>query len=160
MRYFNLYSDILITKGANRILISDLQRETSELQPLELFEIIEELKTRSVEEILAFYDDASKQIVLEYLDYLTEREYGFITEGNWDTKFPPLSYEFQSPSTINDIFIELEDIAILGSLRNSIEKLAIKHIVIYSNKTLSFNDFCEIDHSASLVSDPVPSGAN
>lgn len=152
MRYFNLYSDILITKGANRILISDLQRNTSELQPLELFEIIDELKTKSVEETLAFYDDASKQIVLQYLDYLKEREYGFITEGNWDTKFPPLSYEFHSPNQLNDIFIELEDIAILSELKSAIEKLAIKHIVIYCNKALSFNDFCEIDsqfdHSA------------
>lgn len=145
MRYFNLYSDILITKGANRVLISDLQRSVSELQPLEFFDIIEELKTKSVEEILAFYDDASKQIVLEYIDYLKEREYGFITEGNWDIKFPPLSFEFHSPGWANDIFIELEEVAILGKLRSSIEKLGIKHIVIYSTKALSFNDFCEID---------------
>ena len=57
MKYFNLFSDILITKGVSRILISDLQRNESELQSLELYDIIEELKINSVEDVLSLYDD-------------------------------------------------------------------------------------------------------
>lgn len=145
MKYFNLFSDILITKGANRILISDLQRNVSELQPLELLEIIEELKTKSIEETLEAYEDESKEIVQEYLDFLLEKEYGFITSGSWDNNFLPLAYDFHSSNQLNDIYIELEDIAILNSIKDSIENLAIKHVVIYSSKVLSLSDFYEID---------------
>lgn len=62
MRYFNLFSNILITRGAGRILISDLQRNESELHTLELHEIIEELKTNAIEEVLGFYEDESREI--------------------------------------------------------------------------------------------------
>lgn len=146
MRYFNLFSDILITKGASRILISDLQRNVSELHSLELHEFIEELKTSAIEEVLGFYDDESKEIAQEYLDFLLEKEYGFITWGNWDHNFPPLSYDFHDYNIISDIFIELEDISVLNKIKHAIINLKIKHIVIYCSRDLSFDDFYEIDN--------------
>lgn len=73
MKYFNLFSNILITKGVTRILISDLQRNTSELYPLELDDLIKELKTASVEEVLKDYDQESHAAVQEYLDFLLEK---------------------------------------------------------------------------------------
>lgn len=74
MKYFNVFSNILFTKGATRILISDLQRNVSELMPLELYEIVEELKSNSIDEILDLYDNESKIIVEEYIDFLKEKE--------------------------------------------------------------------------------------
>ena len=91
MRYFNLFSNILITKGASRILISDLQRNTSELYPLELCDLIAELNKSSIEEVLTLYDNESKIIIQQYLDLLLEKEYGFITSGDWDKNFIPMS---------------------------------------------------------------------
>ena len=113
MNYFNLFSTILITKGATRILISDLQRNVSELYPLELHEVIIELKKYSIEDLLKNYDEESREIVQEYLSLLLEKEYGFITDKDWDRNFPPLSYEYHEPSTITNLFLEMEDIKIL-----------------------------------------------
>lgn len=146
MRYFNLFSDILITKGAGRILISDLQRNVSELHSLELYEIIEELKTNAIEDVLGFYGEESREIAQEYLDFLVEKEYGFITLADWDKNFPALSYDFHDYNIISDIFIELEDLSVLRKVKKSIENLEIKHVVIYCSKDLSFDDFCEIDN--------------
>ncbi|MBB6332842.1 SPASM domain peptide maturase of grasp-with-spasm system [Chryseobacterium sediminis] len=145
MKYFNLFSTILITKGASRILISDLQRNTSELYPLELYEIIVELKTSSIEATMANYDEESKEIVQEYLNLLLDKEYGFVTENDWDRNFPPLSYEYYEPSAITDLFIEMEDIDLLKKIKSSIENLGIKHLVIYSLKPLTTKEFIEID---------------
>lgn len=145
MRYFNLFSTIFITKGANRILVSDLQRNTSELYPLEFYDLIEELKKNSIEEILEIYDQDSQDIVHVYLEILLENEYGFITENDWDRNFPPLSYEYHEPNRMNDLFIEIEEISLLKRLRNSVENLEIRHLVIYSSKPLLLADFVNID---------------
>ncbi|UTX48143.1 grasp-with-spasm system SPASM domain peptide maturase [Chryseobacterium sp. MA9] len=145
MNYFNLFSNILITKGATRILISDLQRNVSELYPLELYEIIEEMKNHSLEDILKVYDKESRSIVQEYINLLLEKEYGFVTENDWDRNFPPLSYEYHEPSIITDLFIEMEDIELLKKINPSIENLGIKHLVIYSLKPLTIHEFIEID---------------
>ncbi|PTT31706.1 grasp-with-spasm system SPASM domain peptide maturase, partial [Chryseobacterium sp. HMWF028] len=135
------------TKGATRILISDLQRNTSELYPLELYEVIVELKTHSIEDMLKNYDEESREIVQEYLNLLLEKEYGFISKNDWDKNFPPLSYEYHEPSIITNVFIELEEISLLKKIKPSVEKLGISHLVIYSIKPLSAQEFIEIDET-------------
>jgi SPASM domain peptide maturase of grasp-with-spasm system len=145
MEYFNLFSTILITKGATRILISDLQRNASELYPLELYDLIAELKTHSIEDTLKDYDKESRSIVQEYINLLLEKEYGFVTEKDWDRNFPPLSYDYHEPSIITDLFVEMEDIELLKKIKPSIENLGSKHLVIYSIKPLTTKEFIEID---------------
>ncbi|WP_278354248.1 grasp-with-spasm system SPASM domain peptide maturase [Chryseobacterium gleum] len=145
MRYFNLFSNIYVTKGATRILISDLQRDTSELMPLELGEIIEELKNDSIENIIDCYDEDSKKLFEEYLNFLLEKEYGFISNNDWDRNFPPMSFEFQDSSKISNIFIEMNNISILEKIKESIENLDIRHLVIYCKKSLNFEEIKQID---------------
>lgn len=145
MRYFNLFSNILITKGAGRILISDLQRNISDLYPLELYDIIEELKNKSIENMSKDYDIESKQIIQEYIDLLLEKEYGFISNGDWDRNFPPISYEYSDSSPISNLFIETDSTSILDKIKHSIENLSVKHLVIYYTTNLSLDEFLEID---------------
>ncbi|WP_126653703.1 grasp-with-spasm system SPASM domain peptide maturase [Chryseobacterium aureum] len=145
MTYFNLFSNILPTKGPTRILISDLQRNTSELYPLELYEIIVELKSHSIEDMMRNYDEASKVIAQEYLSLLLEKEYGFISENDWDRNFPPLSYEYHDPGTINHIFIELEEMSVLHTIQSSVENLGIRHLVVYCLKPLTAKELIRID---------------
>lgn len=145
MTYFNLFSNILVTKGVNRILISDLQRNNSELYPIELYEIIEELKINSIENILQDYAEESQQIVQEYIDVLLEQEYGFLTNGDWNKNLIPLSYQFQNPVEISNIFIEINDVSVLRKIKQSIENLGVKHLNIYCRKELSVSEFQDID---------------
>jgi len=145
MRYFNLFSNILVTKGAGRILISDLQRNVSELYPLELYDIMEEFKNHCIENVIDGYDEESKFMVKEYLDILLQNEYGFITEDHWDPNFPGLSYEYDEPSILSEIFVEFSEISILKKIKQSVEHLRIKHLIIYSKKKFTAEDFIEID---------------
>lgn len=145
MRFFNLYSDILITKGFSRILISDLNRNRSNLYPLELYELISELKNYSIEDVLENYDSDSRRIVHEYLEYLVNKEYGFISEGDWEKGFVSISKSFNTPEIINNIFIELDQLELSDVLCESINNLKIKHIVLLCNNPTSIQEIIQLD---------------
>ncbi|MDR6548529.1 SPASM domain peptide maturase of grasp-with-spasm system [Chryseobacterium rhizosphaerae] len=121
---------------------------------MELYDVIEELKNKSIEDILSDYDNESKEIFQQYLDLLLEKEYGFITQNDWDKNFPPLSYEYKNYSSISDLFLELSDISVLEKIKQSVENLGIKYLVIHSKKHFSIEDFVRIDQtfSSSVVS--------
>ncbi|MCJ7934635.1 MAG: grasp-with-spasm system SPASM domain peptide maturase [Chryseobacterium sp.] len=155
MKHFNLFSNTLVTKGASRVLISDLQRNLSEVYPLELNDVIEELKISSIEDILSQYDNESKEIFQKYLDILIEKEYGFITENGWDKSFPFLPYEYHNSSLISDLFIELNEISILEKVKLSLENLGVKYLVIHTKKHFTIEDFLQIDQ---IFADSVLSG--
>lgn len=146
MKYFNLFSNVLPVKGYSRMLICDLQRNVSELYPLDLYYILEELKQESIENVLQTYDEDSKEIFNEYLNLLLEKEYGFVSENEWDRNFPPMPYKYQDPTTISNIVIEFDNIDVLYKIRESIENLLISHLVIFTRKKLSTEDFKEIDN--------------
>ncbi|WP_426274799.1 grasp-with-spasm system SPASM domain peptide maturase [Chryseobacterium sp. S-02] len=146
MNYFNLFSNIFITKGAKRILISDLQRNRSELFPLELYDIIEELKENSVENVVKQYDVESQDFIREYINMLLENEFGFITKESWDYNFPPLSYEFLTPNEIINAYLEIEDLNCLLKIEKSLSNLGTEHVVIHYNKPLLIEDFNFIEN--------------
>lgn len=146
MKYFNLFSNIIITKGINRILISDLQRNTSELYPIELSEIIEELSKTSIEALTEGFNVESQVIFQEYLDILLEKEYGFITLNGIDKNFPLMSTEFHDPGKLSDMFIEIDDISIIEKLKNSIEFLDIKFVTLFSERVLTIDEIIQIDN--------------
>ncbi|GEJ46956.1 grasp-with-spasm system SPASM domain peptide maturase [Chryseobacterium sp. ON_d1] len=145
MKYFNLFSNILITKGVSRILISDLQKNISELFSLELYELIEELKIGSIENTLQNYDNQSQKILSEYIEILLENEYGFVSENDWDYEFPQLSLKYQDYNVISDLFVEFENIDVLYKIKCSVENLHIRHLVLYSQRNISLCEFLEID---------------
>lgn len=141
MNYFNLFSNILITKGVQRILITDLQRNSSELFPLELYDIIEDLKEKSIEDTINSYGLESQVFVKEYIELLLENEFGFTTKNGWDNNFPPYSYHFSVPNEITNAFLELNDLSVLEKINASLSNIGTEHIVIHYNKSLTIEDF-------------------
>jgi SPASM domain peptide maturase of grasp-with-spasm system len=146
MNYFNLFSNILLTKGIRRVLVSDLQRNVSELYPIELFGFITELGKSSIQDVINSYDDESKEIAEGYVNFLLEKEYGFISDDAWDRNFPPLSYDYNDYSKLSNLFMEYSSVDVLHKIKNSIEEFELKHLVIYSAEQLSIDDFVEIDN--------------
>ena len=117
MNYFNLFSNILLTKGIRRVLISDLQRNVSELYSLELFEFITELGKNSIQDVINSCDDESKEIAEGYVNFLLEKEYGFISDYDWDRNFPPLSYDYNDYSKLSNLFMEYSNLDVLHKIK-------------------------------------------
>ena len=145
MKYFNLYSNILTTKGVTRTLISDLQRNVSELIPLEFFDVLELFKTNSIDDVFSQYDNESHVVLKEYLEFLLEKELGFITLDSWDTNFLPLDYNYEDYNILSDLYIEINKIEQLTVIKESIVNLAIRHLVIYSVSNLFVDELLSID---------------
>ncbi|WP_228451829.1 grasp-with-spasm system SPASM domain peptide maturase [Chryseobacterium sp. SN22] len=145
MNYFNLFSNILVTTGAQRISITDLQRNNTELFPLELHDIITGLKTKPIQEVIHSYDTESQQFVKEYIDILLDKEFGFITNGNWDKNFPPLSYEFCIPNEITNAYLILDHLNDLLKIEKSLSNLGTEHLAILYRNSLLLNEFNHIE---------------
>lgn len=145
MRYFNLFSSVFITKGASRILISDLERNVSELQSLDLYNLTEDLKLNSIEDVIKEYDRDSGEIINEYIAFLLENEYGFISHNDWDNSFNPLSFDYDSSDVISNLFLELDNFSVLHKIRSAMDTIDIRYLVIYSIRQLSKEELEEID---------------
>lgn len=147
MNYFNLFSNVLITRGVGRILISDLQRDKSELFPIEFIEIINDLSEKSIESVIESYDLSSQEFVREYIDILLQNEFGFITKNDWDKNFSSLTYEYSVPNKITNAFLEIDNLEILNKICSSLSNLGTQHIVIHYNKILTIEDFKFVEDS-------------
>lgn len=145
MKYFNFYSNILFTKGYRRMLVTDLQRNFSELYPLDLYYLIDELNENSIESVMQKYDDESQKNISEYLSLFIDKEYGFITEGSKDNSFPPMSFRQEEPALLSNIVIELENWDVLRKVEKSVDKLLIRHLIIITEKELEIEDFNKIE---------------
>ena len=106
--------------------------------------LIEELHTSSIEDVFNNYNEDSKEILQDYLNFLLEKEYGFISLDDWDKNFPPLSYDYQEYSKISNLFVEIDNIDILQDIKFSINDLGIKYLVIYCIRSLSLDEFLKI----------------
>ncbi|MDR6514595.1 grasp-with-spasm system SPASM domain peptide maturase [Chryseobacterium camelliae] len=145
MNYFNLFSNILITKGAKRILVTDLQRNQSELYPIEFFDIINALKENSIENVIASYDSESHELIKEYIELLLEKEFGFITKKSWDKNFPSFLYQFITPNAITNAYLEIKNINILNQINESLSNLGTEYVVIHYYNILDIDEIKYIE---------------
>jgi len=115
--------------------------------PYELSDILELLKNHSIEDVYSQFDEDSQIVIDEYLDFLIEKELGFITINSWDKNFLPLDYTYKDYNIISDMYIEINSIQQLEKVKKSIINLSIKHLVVYSQRNLLSNELISIDES-------------
>ncbi len=107
--FFILHSNCIPIKGSKRALIFDLQRNKFKFIPLDLFDILDS-ENRSIDFnriIENQVDDDSKEIIIEYFDFLKEQDFGFWSLHNLEHLFPKLSKEWDVPSIISNAIIDL-----------------------------------------------------
>jgi len=98
---FVLSASCKTTKGANRSILVDYSRRDIHVISNQYFDLIQTLDRKKVNSILQLIDDESKGYFQEFLSYLLDNEFGFITQ-NIDL-FPAIS------NNINDELIILKD---------------------------------------------------
>lgn len=135
-RYFHLHHRCIPVKGYTRSTICDYERKELSLIPNGLFEIIEESKTASIEELLEGYDEESRQIVQEYLQFLLQKEFGYLSSQPQQTRGIP--QEFSLPYEISNAIIDIDQQSKhnYAGLLAELDALGCKYLQLRSYVTL------------------------
>lgn len=141
-KYFILHSNCIPVKGYLRSTICDLQNGSVELIPNDLYDIlINHIKKSSFDEILNLYSKTEKVIIEEYFQFLLDKKFGF-----WNheliPEFIPLSMEWDSPSLISNIIVDLNKNSSIDfySLNKQIDELGCESMEIrfFDNFTIDY----------------------
>lgn len=104
---YRLYASCIPVKGYKRGLICDLQRKEYILVPLSLIELFSPFGLLDLAEIYSKTTQEEKTIVDSYLNLLLQKELIFETDLKDDKNFPPLSLEWDFPSIITNMIIDV-----------------------------------------------------
>ncbi len=128
--FIKLFSCCQIVNGSKRSIICDLQRNEVQLIPNILYDILKYESDKSCKQLFDFYDKSNHQILEEYIDFLIEKEYIFLTlEPN---NFPQLSERWDKPSIITNTILDFSSQSNydLKILLNQLSQLNCKAIQI------------------------------
>ncbi|WP_459210163.1 grasp-with-spasm system SPASM domain peptide maturase [Aquimarina rhabdastrellae] len=105
-KHFILFSNCILTKGANRSTITDLQKQQIHFLPNELHDTLVQLRTTPLNTLISEFDKNSQQILMDYINYFIDEGIGFYCKS--PSVFPLLNLDFQSPEIINNAIIDLD----------------------------------------------------
>lgn len=105
-----LFEDCRIVEGFTNALIYDLNRPSnSNFIPKTLIHFIEKCKENNVERVLDEYDINDRKRALEYLEFILEREFGFLADVHVKERISKLNMDYESSSIINNSIVCLDD---------------------------------------------------
>lgn len=105
--YFVLFACCIPVNGHSRSTICDLQRNTFELIPNVLYEILTEHKDKSIKEIFAVYDNEYNEVIEEYFQFLANKNLGFYT--NEPKKFPQIDLTWHEPNIVTNALLDFDE---------------------------------------------------
>ncbi len=135
--YLQLHTACVAVKGHQRSTICDLARGELAMIPNDLYDIIDEARQYSVEEIRAAYGPESKPVLDEYFQYLIDQEYAFYTRQR--QKFEPLPQQFDLPWAISNAIIDIghDSRHDYKAIFSQLDELGCKFIQLRSYQSLS-----------------------
>ncbi len=148
-RYFKLFSNCRIIKGASSSAIYDLQREELFQIPNSFLEILNSSGSEKIEDIYSKYPEESETLD-EYFGFLLSNDLIFLMPNVKDfEKFKEIDFTYQYPFSLFSVIIALDNtklsISYIKNLLNNIEATKCKYV------QLRFG--LEIDHK--LISDTI-----
>ncbi len=108
--FFKMFSNCIVSAGANRSLILDLQRDLYLTIPDTMNEVIDMFNDkRSVREVYDFYGSENEAVINEYLDFLTQHNLGFFSGAKEYDRFTAMDKTFETPFEITNCIVEISD---------------------------------------------------
>jgi SPASM domain peptide maturase of grasp-with-spasm system len=153
---FKMHSNCIAVKGANRSSICDLQRNEVKLIPHDLYKLITLHEGKNIEEIKAEYEELYHDIVDEYLNFLFEHEYAFLTD--MFELYPKLNTQWFESSEITNAIIDInnESTCDITSVLSQLDDLNCKNVQVRFFSITNLNRIVEIlgflNTSESIVS--------
>lgn len=106
--YFKLFANCQLVQGNSQCILYDLQRRTHEAFPVALYQIITQAQTHSIEGLIQNYGEDNRATILEYINYLIDKQYGFLCEEPELVLFPDLNLHWDTSSTISNAILDVD----------------------------------------------------
>lgn len=103
-RYFKLYSNCVLVKGAKRSVISDLQLNKSHFISNDVYDILKKTQNNDVDSIYLEYGEDNKETIDEYFQFL-ESLGMYCSEEELDF-YPDFNLKFQTSNSISNCVLE------------------------------------------------------
>lgn len=141
---FKMHSNCIAVKGANRSSICDLQRNEVKLIPHDVYDLITLHEGKTMEEIKKQYDKQYHNIVDEYLTFLFDHEYAFLTD--MAELYPKLNTQWFESSEVTNAIIDINENSLYNvtTVLSQLDELNCKYVQIRFFSTTTQNKIIEI----------------
>lgn len=106
-RVFRLFGNCVPVRGARRAALCDLQRQTYDLVPNGLLDLLERFRDLTHDEVHAQVPPEQHDTLDDYYRFLVEREYGFWCDD--PDAFPQVSLEWERPELVTNALIDVDE---------------------------------------------------
>lgn len=149
-KFFLLFEDCRIVEGYTNAIIYDLNRSTNSNQiPKSLVPFIEKCKSIPVLDVINTYKNPEEEeIAREYLDFLLEREFGFLADEHVKSQMGTLNLDYETPCAVQNAIICCNDDTFnnIDAIISQLNKLLCEDIefrcIIKSEE--NFNTLCQL----------------
>lgn len=139
-----LYANCIPVKGAKKSIICDLQRQNYVQIPNDLYNILNEHKGKSIQEIKDFYENKYDETIENYFQVLLSNEFAFLTDT--PELFPALSTEWKEPFVVTNAIIDISDESTfdLNSVLDQLSGLHCKFLQIRFYRKTSLHEIIQL----------------
>jgi SPASM domain peptide maturase of grasp-with-spasm system len=107
--WFKLFASCILVKGESNSIIYDIERLAFYDLPNDFFDILQMSKTKNINSIKKAYNHRHDYQIDEFFNQFIKEEIGFYT--NEPEAFPEIDLTWESPYTITNSIIELDNLA-------------------------------------------------
>lgn len=153
--YLVLFANCIPVKGAKRSIICDIQRNDFKFIPNDMYDFINDHLHRPLNELKAIFNEEDLAVVNDYINYITENEFGFITDE--PHLFPKLDMTYRGPELVNNAILD-RDSESTYSIKDALEQLkklgcSFVQIRIFNDVDVEeIRDICELFEDSSIRS--------
>jgi SPASM domain peptide maturase of grasp-with-spasm system len=141
--FFKMFTNCIVTNGANRSIILDLQNDIFTYIPDSMGEIINEfIIKKSIKEIYNIYGIENKEVIDEYIDFLIKNDFGFLGNSDDFDRFIEMDKTFDYPSIISNCIIEYStsNLFFIDKITNNLKHLFCENLQIICYERIELKD--------------------
>lgn len=138
--YFKLFANCVTSRGVTRSIIIDYGRDSFITIPDSMHDVIDLFcKKKCLSEVYTIYGEDGIPIINEYVEFLVDGEFGFITSFDEYDRFTDIDQQFSSPSHINNCVVEYSEIIVehIKKLLLGLDNLQCRNLQIISYNPLT-----------------------
>lgn len=129
-KYLRLFACVIPVRGARRSILYDIQRGDYHFIPNSLYDVIQDLRERSLGAVMASYEKEDVVTLNEYLEFLISHEYGMLLDETEKDLFPDLPESWDNPALIHNAIIDFgpDSDHDLAGLVEQLKQLGCRHL--------------------------------